>query len=231
MKLSIAFGTVAVAVAVMPAAAGAQDFTVRPGYTQEQLEALADEVGSDLRFRQLGDTATLGRGNADVSVQFAETRLDDSQGAWNHTRVVARVGVNDRVDVGAWGGLNPNSDYGLVGVDTKILLLREGPSRPVSIAVRPSLTSLVGPSDVWIGTTSVDLSVSRAFGPVSPYTGVAARSSIAFERSADVDLDPADAGGTSSFAGVAYRWRSLSLAGEVEKGENVTYGFRIGTRF
>jgi hypothetical protein len=66
---------------------------------------------------------------------------------------------------------------------------------------------------------------------VSPYAGIAARSSIAFERSAELDLDPADANGTSSFAGVAYRWRSLSLAGEVEKGENVSYGFRIGTRF
>jgi hypothetical protein len=230
MTRSMTFGAVALAAAIMPAVAGAQDFTLRPGYTQEQLEALAGEVGSDLRFRQLGDTMTLGRGNVDLSVQFAETRLDDSRGAWNHTRVVARVGVNDRVDIGAWGGLNPNSDYGLVGVDTKILLLREGWS-PVSIAVRPSLTSLVGPSDVWIGTTSVDLSVSRAFGPLSPYAGVAARSSIAFERTADVDLDPADAGGTSSFAGVAYRWRSLSLAGEVENGENVSYGFRIGTRF
>jgi hypothetical protein len=94
------------------------------------------------------------------------------------------------VDVGAWGGLNPDSDFGLVGVDTKILLLREGPSRPVSVSVRPSLTSVVGPSDVWVGTTSVDLTVSRAFGPVSPYAGVAARSSIAFERTADVDLDP-----------------------------------------
>jgi hypothetical protein len=231
MKLSMTFGAVALAAAIVPAAAGAQDFDLRPGYTQEQLASLADEVGADLRFRQLGDTATLGRGNVDIGVQFAETRIDDSQGAWNHTRVVARFGVNDRVDVGAWGGFNPNSDYGVAGVETKILLLREGPSRPVSVSVRPSLTSLVGPSEVWVGTTSVDLTVSRAFGPVSPYAGVAARSSIAMERSTDVDLDHATAEGASSYAGVAYRWRSLSLAGEVEKGEKVSYGFRIGTRF
>jgi hypothetical protein len=230
MKISTAFGAVALAAAIVPASASAQDFNVRPGYTQEQLASLADEVGADLRFRQLGDTTTLGRGIVDIGVQLAETRIDDSQGAWNHTRVVARFGVHDRVDVGAWGGFNPHSDYGIAGVDTKILLVREGRS-PVSLSVRPSLTSLVGPSEVWVGTTSVDLTVSRAFGAVSPYAGVAARSSIAFERSADIDLDPADAEGTASYAGVAYRWRSLSLAGEVEKGETVSVGFRIGTRF
>lgn len=146
-------------------------------------------------------------------------------------RVVARFGVNDRLDVGTWGGLDPNSNYGLVGIDTKIALLREGESSPVSISVRPSVTSLVGPADVWAGNVSVDLAVSRAFGRVSPYGGVAASSSAAIERSSDVDLDPATAGETFAYAGLAYRWRSLVVSGEVERGNLTTYAVRIGKRF
>ncbi len=223
-------------------------FDLHSELTKEEFAEFAGELGSILRFRQLGETTTLGKGNVDLSVQFASTSIDDSKGAWNNTmshpdadhylgdsiafpRLVLRYGVNDRVDVGAWGGINPRSNYGIVGVDTKIALLRQEDGRPVSLSVRPSVTSLVGPSEVWAGNVSVDLSVSRAFGRIAPYAGVAASSSLAMERSDDVDLDPATAGDSLAYAGVSYRWRSLVIAGEVEKADLVSYGFRIGTRF
>lgn len=223
-------------------------FDLHPELTKEEFEEFTAELGSVLRFRQLGETTTLGRGNVDISVQYANTPIDDSKGAWNNTmshptadhyfgqsisfpRIVARFGVSDRVDVGAWGGLDPHANYGMVGADTKIALLTQGPARPVSVSIRPSITSLVGPSEVWVGNASVDVSVSRAFGPVSPYVGVATTASLAVERSKDVDLDPATAEGSLAYAGLSYRWRALNLSAEVEKGALVSYGFRIGTRF
>lgn len=232
---SIVIGTLAlVAVfAPVPASAQSSNIDLRPGLTKEEFKTFTSDVGSILRFRQLGDNATLGRGNVDVSVQFANTPLDGSKREWalSFPRVVGRFGVNERVDVGAWGGINTNSNYGLVGVDTQIALLTQGPSRPVSVSIRPSITSLVGPSDVWVGNASIDVAVSRAFGSVSPYVGVATSGSMAIERSKDVDLDPAFAEGSLSYAGLSYRWRSLSLSAEVEKGDVVSYGFRLGTRF
>jgi hypothetical protein len=139
--------------------------------------------------------------------------------------------VSDRVDVGAWGTVAPNANYGIVGADTKIALLREGAEWPISVSVRPSISTLVGPSEVWVSNAAIDLSVSRAFGPVSPYAGVAASSSIAFERSQEVDLDPATAGESLSYAGVSYRWRALVMSAEIEKAKLASYAFRIGTRF
>lgn len=223
-------------------------FDLHPELTQGEFEEFAAELGSILRFRQLGGTETLGRGRVDISLQYASTSIDDAKGAWNNTmshptadhylgqsiafpRIVARFGVSDRVDVGAWGGIDPHSNYGLVGVDTKIALLKQGASRPVSVSIRPSVTSLVGPSEVWVGNASFDLSVSRAVGPVSPYVGVAASASLAVERSNEVALDPATADDSLAYAGIAYRWRALVLSAEVEKGALVSYGFRIGTRF
>jgi len=223
-------------------------FDLHPGLTKKEFEEFTAELGSVLRFRQLGDTMTLGRGEVDLSVQFASARIDDSTGAWNNTmshptadqhvsasmsfpRIVARFGVSDRVDVGALGGFAPHANYGLVGVDTRIALLKQGPTRPVSVSVRPSLTLLVAPSQVLVGNAGVDVSVSRAFGPVSPYAGVAASTSGAVERSKNVDLDPVSAGASLAYAGLSYRWRALIVSAEVEKGARVRYAFGIGTRF
>lgn len=249
-SVSTVLGALALAALLAPAAAHAQTSKVelRPQLTQEEFAEFAADLGSILRFRQPGDAPTLARGSVDLSVELANTPMNSASRAWNNTmtapgagrrlgpnmsfpRIVARFGVNDRVDVGAWGGLNPNANYGLVGVDTKIALLREGPASPVSISVRPSITSLLGPSDVWAGNVSVDLSVSRAFGRLVPYGGIAASSSAAIERSAAVDLDPVAAGDTSAYGGVAYRWRSLLISGEIERGNVTAYAVRVGKRF
>ncbi len=221
---------------------------LHPELTKEEFEQFAAELGSVLRFRQLGDTTPLGRGQVDVSVQFADASIDDSKAAWNNTishptasqrisgsmsfpRIVARFGVSDRVDVGALGGFAPHANYGLLGVDSRIALLKQGPARPVSVSVRPSLTLLVAPSEALVGNAGVDLSVSRAFGAVSPYAGIAASTLGAVERSNRVNLDPVSAGATHAYAGVSYHWRPLTLSAEVETGAQVRYAFGVGTRF
>ncbi len=119
-------------------------FDLHPELTQQEFEEFADEIGSILRFRQLGETTTLGKGKWDVSLQYTSSSIDDTKGAWNNTmshpdadhylgssisfpRIVARFGVSERVDLGVWGSLNPRSNYGMVGVDTRIALLRQDP--------------------------------------------------------------------------------------------------------
>lgn len=265
-RLPIAISTLALVATLAPAPAGAQQsgngrpsaalhvseayrscfFDLQPGLTQSEFDAFTAELGSVLRFRQLGDSTTLRRGRIEVGVQFADTSIDNSKGACNTTsqpaaaqigrsfsypQVAARFGVSDRVDIGAWGGYEPGANYGLVGVDTKIAVLRQGPSRPVSVSIRPSFATLIRPSKVWVGSASVDLSVSRAFGPVSPYAGVATSTWLAVERLGDGHLDPATADHSLAYAGLSYRWRALIVSGEVENGTRVSYAFRIGTRF
>ena len=239
--LLIVIGALGVVVGLAPIPARAQSsnsgrprlvassFDLRPGLTKDEFDEFTAEVGSVLRFRQLVDSAAIGRGNVDLSWQFANASTNSSTGAF--PRIVARFGVSERVDVGAWGGLDTGGNYGLAGVDTKIVLLRQGAAWPVSVSIRPSLTSLIGPSDVWVGNASIDVSASRAFGPMSPYVGVATSGSLAIERSKDVDLDPATVDRSVAYAGLAYRWRLLSVSAEVEKGARVSYGLRIGTRF
>ena len=234
MKLfSNVIGTLGLAAALIPVPASAQhSFDLRPELTKAEFAEFTAEVGSVLRFRQLGDTTTLAKGDVDVSVQFGNMPTAEYLGrSIASPRIVARFGAGDRVDIGAWGGFEPDANYGLAGVDTKIALLRQGPARPVSVSIRPSITSLIGPSEVWVGNASIDVSVSRAFGALSPYAGLATSASMAIERSEDVDLKPAFADGSLAYAGLSYRWRAFVVSAEVEKGTRVSYAFRMGTRF
>lgn len=224
---STTVGALALVTLLAPISARAQHFDLQPGLTKAELKDFAGEVGSVLRFRQLGDPAPLGRGKVDVGIQFANTPFNDAM-----PRVAARFGVSDRIDFGAWGGFNSASNWGLAGVDTTIALLTQGPGRPVTVSLRPSITSLIGPSEVWVGNASIDLSVTRSFRDFSPYAGVATTGSAAIERSKDIDLDPVVSdGGSLAYVGLSYRWRAVIAAAEVEKGTRVSYGFRIGTRF
>lgn len=54
---------------------------------------------------------------------------------------ISRPTGGERPDIGAWGGLDPYVNYGIVGVDTKIALMTQGPTRPVSVAIRPSISA------------------------------------------------------------------------------------------
>jgi hypothetical protein len=116
-----------------PVDPGSGAFTLGHQLTHAEFEQFASDVGSALRFRQLGDTTTLGRGTVEVGVLFANSptmsnaTADDLGRSISFPQIVSRFGASDRVDVGAWGGIHPNAKYGLVGVDTKIALLREGP--------------------------------------------------------------------------------------------------------
>ena len=223
-------------------------FDLHPELTKREFEEFAGEAGSILRFRQLGDTTPLGKGKVDISVQFTSTSIDETKGAWNNTmshptansylgrsisfpRLVARVGISNRVDVGAWGGFDPRSNYGLAGIETKILVLSQESGKPVSVSIRPSVASLFGPAEVWAANASVDVSVSRAIRNFAPYVGVATTASVAGERSTDVDFDPATATASVVYAGVSYRLRGFQLSVEAEKGALVSYGVRIGRRF
>jgi hypothetical protein len=228
--LATVIGIMGLVTTLAPAAAYARQIPTSP-LTPDELGQIAGEYGSVLRFRQLGDTTTVAKGRVDLGVQFASAPIDTTSQSWNVTRFVGRFGLSDRVDLGAWGGYNSQASDGMAGVDVKIALLRQGDGMPVSVAVRPSFSSTLGAGDVWAGSTGVDLSVSRAFGAFSPYGGIAATSSLAAERLEDIDYDRQTTNETLAYAGLAYTWRPLIAAFEIEKGARVSYAVRIGTRF
>jgi hypothetical protein len=223
-------------------------FDLHPELTEAQFKEFAGELGSILRSRQLGDARTLGKGRFELSAQYTDARIDDAKGAWNNTmshphadhylgeaiafpRLSARLGVSDRVDVGAWGTVSQHSNYWIVGADTRIAILRQDRGRPVSVSLRPSLSGLFGPDELTAGSASLDITASRAIGPVSPYLGVTTTASTAHAHAPDVALHDVTATGGAVYGGLSYQWRKLALSAEVEHGTLFSYGLQLGTRF
>jgi len=223
-------------------------FDLHSELTQSEFHQFAKEAGHITRFRPLTNAETLGKWKFNISLSMSQAPVDDSKGAWNNTmshpdaehylghevafpRLVVRMGVTDNVDIGAWGTIDPNANYGFVGIDAKIAILRQSADMPVSLAIRPNVSALIGPKEVWVANGGVDVSVSRNYKGLSPYLGVGVMSSIAVEKSDDVDLNNGTSTDPVAFAGLAYKWKKLNLAAEAEAGPLTTYAVSVGGGF
>jgi hypothetical protein len=223
-------------------------FDLHPELTQDEFDEFAREGGVVMHDYQLAGAEAIGTGEIEVSLDYTRTVIDDSKGAWNNTmshpsadhwlgdvrafpRLGARVGVSERVDVGVWGTVAPGANYGFLGVQSKVTIVRQDESTPVSVAVRPTAAALLGPKELIVADLGVDVSVSHSYKGLAPYLGLAAHTTAAFERSDDVDLDPGTAAHMAAFAGLSYGWKALRLAVHAETGPLTTYAARVGGSF
>jgi hypothetical protein len=223
-------------------------FDLHPELTNDQFEEFAGEGGQIIRSRQLSSADTLGKGVFDVSLGYARFFLDDEKGAWNNTmshpdeehylgdqlgfpQLSVRAGVSDDVDAEVYGTVNWMSNYGFVGGAAKIRLLDQDEGRPISLAVRPSLSAMLGPSEVQVVNASTDVTVSHRFGGLTPFAGATLSATAVAETSSDTDVDPQVAFRPLAFAGVEYRWRALSAAAQAEIADLAAFGLRVGGRF
>lgn len=223
-------------------------FDLHSELTAKEFAQFAGEAGTIARFHQVSSAATLGQGNFDLGVSFSMTTVEDADGAWNNTmthpeddhylgdgmpipRLQLRMGVLENVDVGVWGAADPKSNYGFVGVDVKIGFIQQAEGAPLSVALRPNFTTMLGPSELWLGTGGVDASVSYNFHGLEPYIGLGAMASIAVERSDDVNLESGKDFSPVAFAGLDYTWKVISAGAEVQMSEMPSYALRLSARF
>jgi hypothetical protein len=223
-------------------------FDLHPELTQRQLRTFTAEAGEVVRFQQLGAARALGAGTWSFDIGQVSTPINDAKGAWNNTfshpeadhylgdvqnipRLGLRYGLNGWVDLGLWGTLNPTSNYGFVGVDAKLTLLEdEIAAVPVHVAVRPSLTTVLGPKEIWFGNAAVDLTAGLTVAGLSPYVGVGGTLGAAVERSSDVDLDPALTVMPVAVTGITYQLWHVHVAAEATWSTVQTYGVVLRAR-
>lgn len=223
-------------------------FDLHSELTKRQFRTFAAEAGQLGHFRPVSGAGTLGPGNFEIDLGYAYFFLDDAKGAWNNTMshpqsdhylgeelgipyLTLRVGLTERVDGELYGTLNPGSNYGLVGVATKIRLMQQDEGLPVAIAIRPSASALLGPSEVQVYVLSTDVIVSRNFHGLEPFVGATVNTSAAIDNSDDTDVGHQAATRAIAFAGVDYNWRFLSIGAQAEVSDLVAFDLRLGGRF
>jgi hypothetical protein len=251
---SLPLATLILAVAVTPAAAQKLHVNNRwkdcaividPSLTQPAWHRFVAEVGQVMYIRPLASARPLGAREFEVALLNWSTRIDDAEPAWNDTfshpdsthwlfdgdalpipGLMMRMGVTDRVDVGAYFTRNTRANYGFFGGQVQYSLL-EDLDRDLAAAARLSAIRLFGPEDLNATVLGLDLLVSRDVWILSPYAGVSGFLSHGREQTSKVDLADETVLGAQATVGVALAIRFLRLGAEYSVGRVDGYSFKV----
>ena len=169
-----------------------------------RLQPFSRDVGLILSLKSLASAESLGAGNVDIGFGISYTSIEDSDPSWNNTfshhdsehylgnaisfpYVHAKVGVTDRMDVGAYFTTNPNSNFAFLGIETKYAFLDESGDAPAA-AVRATYATLLRVDDVTLNTFGLDFTFSKKLGRFTPYAGIAESLTISKEDTDFLDL-------------------------------------------
>lgn len=223
-------------------------FDLHPELTPRQFRRFAAEGGQLSQFRTLSSAEVLGPWRFDVALALTHSYIDDGAGAWNHTmthpqgdhflgeeitipRLMLRFGLTERVDVEVSGTVDPRANYGFVGIGAKVALMQPRQGAPVSLSLRPAVSTMLGPAEVSLASFSTELLLSRRFYGWAPFVGLGVRGTLAIDHSADADVGTQGAVRPVLLAGLDYTWQALSLGAPVDYSAVVTLAARAGARF
>ena len=229
-------------------------FQLDPSLTQQAWHQFTGEAGVVTYFRPMADARPMGARNFELSLHRWETAIDDTDPAWNDTFVhpdsthwlfdgdrlpfpglMARAGVTDNIDVGAYFSKNFPSNYGLLGAQAQYAFVRD-PEVPWAAATRVSFMSLFGPSDLNFTVYGVDLVGSREFvatgwASIAPYAGVSGFLSRSHETTNAVDLRDENVLGAQAMVGALARISAARVAFELSTARVNARAFKVGVSF
>ena len=178
-----------------------------PELTQSAYSRFVREFGSVSAFKMMAPPTTLGRGGVAVGLEGISFTVEEHSDAWNDTfyhpdayhelgsektfpKLRLRVGVSDNVDVGAFYAENPNANYGWLGLEVKVAMLRQSQEMPITLALRGAYTKTLYIQDMDMHAVTADVAAGRTFGGMfTPYLGVGTDAVLARETSDAVNLD------------------------------------------
>jgi opacity protein-like surface antigen len=228
-----------------------EDCSVRfaSNLTQDAFRRFAREFGSVSAFKQASAPGTLGAWNFALSVEQLSFSVDQHSAAWNDTFVHPtdhhplgahkqfpmlrlRVGVTDDLDVGAFYTLNPEANYGWLGLDAKYAVLKQSETMPVTVAVRGAYTKTLYVADMNMHALTADVSAGRTFWRVfTPYVGVGADGVLVRETSSAVDLHNENLLVPHLLAGAEVRFWHVSAGADVQVAALTSFQVQVSAVF
>lgn len=214
------------------------DITI-PGLSQTDFNGLSTDLGAVTSFKQMQGASSEGLTGFDFGLNFADTQVSHKQ-AWDNStgNTVSNVPFADLTlskglplgfDVGAEYAFVPGSNIHLYGVEARYAILDGGVAEP-AVGVRFAYTHLTGVDFLSFNTKTLDLSVSKGFGPITPYAGVG---EVWTNSSPDSSTGLSDfsQSNTEFFAGFSFHL-GVHMALEYNHlAGNSTYTFKLGFGF
>ncbi|MGH8403798.1 MAG: hypothetical protein ACRESO_10415, partial [Gammaproteobacteria bacterium] len=158
------------------------DINNLPALTQSQFHDLSADLGAVLSFKPLQSAAPEGITGFDIGLDLSATNLAHKSD-WNTatggsgvtTVPMARLRVSKGLpfgfDVGGFYSAAGNSNIKAYGADLRYAILDGGTFTP-ALGLRAAFSHLGGVSQLGFNTKSLDLTLSKGFGPFTPYAGI-----------------------------------------------------------
>jgi len=217
--------------------------------TQDAFRRFAREFGSLSAFKPNAPAATLGRGGFTLGLEQLNFTVEEHSDAWNDTfahpnadhelgadksfpLARVRVGVAEKLDLGAYWTRNPNANYGWLGLEAKYGFARSGDAVPVNFAARLAYTKTLYVHDMDMHTITAELAASRTYwSRLTPFLYLGSDVVIARERSDVVALHSETQVVPHAIAGAELRYWHLAIGGEVVAATVPSYQFSLATAF
>jgi hypothetical protein len=149
---------------------------------QQEFSDLSQDMGAVLSYKPLQGAAPEGITGFDISLDAGATRVAH-QSAWNvatgNTDITTvpfadlRIskGLPFGIDIGGEYSAVPGSNIKLYGVEARYAILEGGVAEP-AVGVRAAFTHVTGVDNLNFNTKSLGVSISKGFGPLTPYAGL-----------------------------------------------------------
>lgn len=210
--------------------------------TQQEFRALSEDLGAALSYKPLQPIEPLGVFGFDIGVAATGTKLKhpellqraSSNGESVSTVVVpgvrASLGLPWNFDLSAMYSSAPKTGATLGGAALSWAFL-SGSTWVPAMGVRASYTKVFGVDQLDFSTAGFDGSISKGFGPFTPYIG-AGKLWLASTPISTTGLQRESFSQTKVFGGIGINISVVNFVVEYDKtGPANSYGAKLGLRF
>ena len=223
------------------ASAGGSDIQLQ-AMAQSEFEDLSKEVGLLISYVPLAPAESLGILGFDVGFEVTGAKISAGSTFWQAAvsdgnppdyivlpKLHVQKGLPFGLDIGAVFSTVPGSNITLYGGELKWAVLKGSIVSP-AVAVRGTYTTLSGVDDLDASTYGLDASVSKGFGPLTPYGGIG-QVWISTAENAGLGLDDVSTSSTKLFVGTKLKILLLSVALQADFSDVNMYSARANISF
>ena len=224
-------------------AAIAKDIDIDCTGCQDDFDAVAADLVAAIDYKAAGPAEATGIAGFGIGLVTTYVPVDEDE--WNSVTgsdfsaiglvgLQANKGLPFDVDVGVYYATAPGSNVDVLGGELRYAIL-EGSTVSPAVALRLAYVQVSGVDDFDLDSMSYDLSVSKGFGPFTPYAGVGRVDGTADPSAAvtaATGVDKADVEETKFYVGARLSLGFLELTPQFDQvGDATSYSLRMGFSF
>lgn len=224
-------------------AAVAKDVDIEPGAPQAAFDAIAEDLVAAIDYKAAGPAEATGIAGFGVGLVASYVPVDEDDwravtgsdfSALGMVGLQATKGLPFDIDVGLFYATVPGTNVDMMGGEIRYAILAGSTVSP-ALALRAAYVQVDGIDDFDLDSTSFDVSVSKGFGPFTPYAGAGYVMGAA-DPSADVTattgIDKAEVEETKLFIGARLSLGLIEFTPQFDQvGDVSSYSLRMGMSF